>query len=782
MKKRTVFSWVFAAAIILTLAGLVFSQPSDQSISITGIRERVTVKRDGRGIPYISATNDSDLYFVQGYVTASDRLWQMDLMRRVARGQTAELFGNATLEEDRRWRKFGFSKIADDTLKYLSPELRVALESYARGVNAYIATLDDKTIPVEFRILQYKPTEWRATDTIMIGKILSDALSSTWRNDLLKASIQSLPKEKVDDLTNQITPYDVLLFGKDIEAAKRATAVNSVRVEKGDLEAANNYEDIRKRSLEMVGLYAEDLAASNNWVISGSRTADGKPLLANDPHLQPTAPGIWYLTNLSAPGMHVAGVTFPGVPGIILGHNNSIAWGATNVGPDVQDLYVETFDSTGRYKSPNGLKDPTVRKEEIKVRKNVLKPDTDVSTLDVTETQNGPIVFDDGVKKYALKWTALDPKNGEFEAFFMLNRAKNWDDFRNALKRYGGAMQNFIFADTKGNIGWYAGGRIPIRRVGDGSLPYDGATSDGDWVGYVPFEELPNLYNPKEGFIVTANQRTVGIGYKYFGVYARDAAMPWRARRIYDLLSKNPKVTMDDVRNVQYDVFNIPLSNFARQMVKLDAAAPETLAVVKSWDGRMTADSEAALLVNQIRGCVATKIADDNKPATPALIRERILFWALEEQSPRWLPKGFSSYAELLRSCDKSSRESLADPRRFGPDESKWLWGATTLSRFPHPLAAAPLIGGQFATPSVPINGSGQTPNVASNVSMRLIASPGNWDATRHVIPLGESGDAKSEHFKDQFEFWRTGTPAIFPFSEAAVDKASKSSTVFFPK
>ena len=782
MRTRHIPARILFAIGTVLFSGLAFSQTGNPSITTSGVRENVTVKRDARGIPYISAANNDDLYFVQGYVTASDRLWQMDLMRRVARGQTAELFGAATLEEDKRWRRFGFSKVAEGTLAFLSPELRSALENYARGVNAYIATLDDKTIPIEFRILQYRPTEWKATDTIVIGKILADALSATWRNDLLKASLQGVPKEKFDDLANPVTPYDVVLFGKDTEPAKKRTAFNGTHVSSDELEASNNSEELRRHSLEMVGLYAEDLAASNNWVISGSRTADGKPLLANDPHLQPTAPGIWYLANLTAPGIHAAGVTFPGVPGIILGHNDSIAWGATNVGPDVQDLYLETFDANGKYKTPEGLKDPVIRKEEIKVRKNILKPDTDISVLDVTETENGPIILEEAGKRYALKWTALDPKNSEFEAFSLLNRAKNWDDFRNALKRYGGSMQNFIYADVTGNIGWYAGGRIPIRRTGDGSIPYDGATNDGDWVGFVPFEELPNLYNPKEGFIVTANQRAVGTGYKYFDVYARDTALPWRAHRIHELLEKNTKVTMDDVRDVQYDVFNLPLYDLSKQIVKLSAASPETLKVIKDWDGRMTADSEAALLVNEIRGCIANAIADDNKPVPAYLIRERILFWAIDQQSPRWLPKGYSTYADLMKACDTTARASLAGPNRFGPDESKWLWGEVTKSRFPHPLAAAPLIGGQFATPNVPINGSGQTPNVASNVSMRLIASPGNWDATRHVIPLGESGDAKSEHFKDQFELWRTGTPAIFPFSQAAVDKAAVSSTTFSPK
>jgi Protein related to penicillin acylase len=415
------------------------------------------------------------------------------------------------------------------------------------------------------------------------------------------------------------------------------------------------------------------------------------------------------------------------------------------------------------------------------VRVNPLKPDTEATAIDVTETGNGPIITEDSGRKYSLKWTARDPKNTEVDTFLLLDRAQNWEDFKNAGRKFGGAMQNFVYADVKGNIGWYAMGRIPIRKTGDGALPYDGSTGDGEWTGYIPFEELPNLYNPKEGFIVTANQRTVGTSYKY-PAYARDVAMPWRARRIYDRLRDNPKVTMDDVRDVQYDVTNIPLLSLAKEIGKLNAASPETLNAVRNWDGRMTADSEAALLTNEIRGCLANRIADDNKPVPASLIRERILYWAIPDQSPRWLPKTFANYTEFIKSCDTSSRQSLSDPKRFGPDESKWTWGRVTAARFPHPLAVAPLIGLQFATPNTPLDGSGQTPDVASFVSMRHIASPGNWDMTRHVIPLGESGDPKSPYYKDEFDSWRTGTPELFPFSPDAVEKATKNLLVLNPK
>ena len=755
-----------------------FAQITPAKLGVSGIKSEVTVRRDARSIPYIEAKTDDDLYFVQGYVTASDRLWQMELLRRVARGETAEIFGNVALEEDKRYRRFGFAAVAEKSLTEMSPQLRTALEAYARGVNTYIATLDDNTLPIEFKILQFKPRPWTAADSIVVGKILADALSTTWRNDLMRASMQSLPKEKFVDLANQVTPYDVILFGKDkltAETQRRKdeeqTLLNSNLAQRLSVSAVQAFEtedSIRRSSLERVGLYAEDLAASNNWVISGKRTADGKAVLANDPHLAPAAPGIWYLAHLSTPTMRVSGVTIPGAPGVILGHNENIAWGATNVGPDVQDLYIETEPGV-------------VRKEKINVRTNLMKPETSAVDFEVQETRRGPIILQQDGKKYSLKWTALDPKNLEFEAFFNLNRARNWEDFKNALRAYGGATQNFVYADAKGNIGWYAAGRIPIRRTGDGSLPYDGSTSDGDWVGYIPFDELPHLYNPPSGLIVTANQRIVGTDYKYTQM-SRDAAPPWRARRIYDELTARKKITMDDVNAVQHDAKNIPLSNLANQIVRLNAASPETLAVLKAWDGNMTSDSRGALLANEVRTCLANKIAEDNKPAPAGIIRERILDWAVRDQSARWLPAGFANYSEFIRTCDASVRTSLADPKRFGPDPSAWTWGRVFQSRFPHPLAAAPLIGAQFVVPAVGINGSGQTPNVGSAVSMRHIAIPGNWDATRHVIPLGQSGDAKSQHFKDQFDAWRTGTPAIFPFTKAAVAAAAQAVTVMTPR
>ncbi|KXJ99210.1 MAG: Penicillin acylase like protein [Acidobacteria bacterium OLB17] len=753
------------AFLLLSLISLTAQTP--QAVPATGLADSVTVRRDARGIPYIEAKNDADLYFAQGYVTATDRLWQMDMMRRVVRGETAELFGERTLEQDKRWRRFGFAKVVDDSFAMLSPELKAALESYARGVNAYIDGLTEETMPIEFAILQYKPEHWRPTDSLAIGKILADALSTTWRNDLLRAQVQVLPKEKLADLYNAETPYDVILFAKAKRQKRRGSAQASVP-SASLLAAADRDAATRRASLETLGVYAEGLAASNNWVISGKRTVDGRPILANDPHLSASAPGIWYIAEIRSPEVHSAGVSIPGIPGIVLGHNDTIAWGATNVGPDVQDIYRLELDGKGKYLSPTGWKDLAVRKESIAVRTSLVSPATKTVEFDVTASDEGPVILDDKTGTYALRWTAFDPANNEFEAFYRLNRAKDWASFTNAVKTYGGPAQNFVYADTKGHIGWWAAGRIPIRRKGFGALPYEAKAKDGDWTGYIPFDELPHLYDPPSGLIVTANQRTVGTSYKY-PQFSLDASSPWRARRIFDRLNVKRKLSKADVAAAQLDPFNIPLDLLAKEVVRRKAASAETLGVLKEWDGMMLPDSRGAILAEEIEKCLATEITRANPPATYGAIRVRIAERALRENLVRWLPRDAKTYDDVLRGCDKQARESLA--RVHGADPKGWVWGKVFTAVFPHPLVMAPAIGRRFITRTDPLAGSNQSPNVGSSVSMRFITSPGDWDDTRLVIPLGESGRAGDVHFKDQFDLWRTNTPPPLVFGREKVEK-----------
>jgi penicillin G amidase len=766
--------------VLLLAASVGFGQ------SLAGLKDSVTVRRDGRGIPYVEAKSDADLYFAQGFVTAQDRLWQMDLLRRVARGQTAELFGKAALEGDKRWRRFGFAAIVEETFQKFTPEHRAILENYARGVNAYVATLDAKSLPMEFQLLQYRPSEWLPTDSMIIGAILADGLSTTWWADAMKASFADLPKDKFEQMFIERSPFDVLVVGKDTKVSSfKFQAPSRLTVDDSLIDVALKDEEVRKSSLEMVGFYQEFNAVSNNWVVSGKRTLDGKPILANDPHLPPSAPSIWYLSNLSAPNLRVSGVTFPGVPGIVLGHNENIAWGATNLGPDVQDLYAETFNDKNQYKTPDGWLDAKIRKEEIKVRKKPTSTETEIVSLDVFETRNGVIVQEEGGKRYALKWTARDPKNDTFGAFLKLNRARDWEDFKSALKTYGGSTQNFIYADVKGNIGYYGAGAIPVRKSGDGSLPYDGATNDGEWVGNIPFEALPHTYNPPEGIIVTANQRVAGDNYKHF--LTRLWSAPYRARRITQLLEANKKLTVNDVMDVQRDVFNISFSNFAREIIKHEAASEETLKVLRGWDGQMKADSKAALLVNEIRRFFLNKIlinavGEERAKKYRWAMAASFVDWLAAEKPANWLPKEFADYKSLLFASDVSARAALA--KKYGADEANWIWGNIEKMNFPHPIGQAniPFISQTFQIEPIPRFGSGDTPNVGIHVSMRHVTVPGSWDLTRQIIAPGESGDPKSPFWKDQIDAWKSGSTPLFPFSKEAVEKAAKETIVLMPK
>jgi penicillin amidase len=777
-------------------------QTDSRTLRLAGLRAPVTIRRDERGIPYIEAANEADLYFAQGYVTASDRLWQMELGRRNARGELAEILGRDALEEDKRHRTYGFAQVVEAELAQASAKDRAPLESYAQGVNAFIASLDEQSQPPEFRILRFKPRPWTAADSLLIIKNFGEALNTTWPTDIIMEAGQALlPADKRDALLLETSPLDVLVVGTDNPGKKAATSTarpdSFIRASNLEtLQALSQIEKNMARSFERLGLFAEDRAASNNWVVSGAHTVSGKPLLANDPHLRASAPSIWYMMHLSAPGMRVAGVTSPGLPGIVIGHNERIAWGFTNVGPDVQDLYIEKFDKENprRYMTPAGWRDAEVRHEEIKVRKGFVDSSTEIVSLDVTITRHGPIVLERDGKRYALRWTALDPKLNDAEGFQTLNRARNWKEYVAALSSYVGPMQNMVYADVDGHIGYYAAGRAPIRKSGDGRLPYDGSTDVGEWTGFIPYDKLPHLFDPPNGIIVTANQRIVGSDYPYFLTHLWPA--PYRARRILTLLQAKPKLSADDFRAIQGDTYSIAAATFASEVVKLahEQAATtntgtwgETIQLLDGWDGRMNADSRPALMVAAMRSEFSNRIFTAALGAELAKSytwpnRDTLIDRIITERPNEWLPKEFKDYMELLRVCEMVARATIT--KRLGADESKWTWGQSAQVRFPHPLAAVPLIGQQFLIPPFPQNGSsGNTVsvNVGRDVSMRLIADPGDWDKTQHGIPLGESGLPNSPHWKDQLEDWRNVTPRIFPFTKAAVARATKDTLVLKP-
>jgi penicillin amidase len=732
----------------------------------------------------------------------------MDLFRRTARGELAEILGagpkNFVLDQDKLHRTYGFAQAAEAEVAQASPKSRAVLEAYARGVNAYAASLDAKSLPPEFQILQYSFRPWTPADSFIIAKIFFEALSDTWRLDLMRQALVSLPSEKRNGLLPETSPLDVLVVGKDAQGSAKSSSLKLKMAKSAQIDALSRQalnelahnQAVAAAALDRIGFYVDGLAASNNWVVNGNHTVSGKPLLANDPHLPPTAPSIWHMVHLNAPGIHVAGITAPGVPGVIIGHNDRIAWGFTNVGPDVQDLYVEKFDPANpkRYQTPQGWQDAVVRQEQIKVRKGFTSAETDTVVHEVTVTRHGPIVFEADGKRYALRWTALDPKLNRPDLQYALNRARNWKEFNAALETFTAPTQNIVYADVDGHIGYHAAGVVPIRKSGDGSVPYDGSTDAGEWASYIPIAKLPTLYDPPSGIIITANQRIVGTDYPYFLTHSW--AQPYRARRIFTLLNEKPKHSIDDFRRIQGDVYSIAGVFFAEQAVKLlrpkltesDEKLKAALDAFEKWDGRVNAESTVAPLLSQMRLAFRSKILA--AALGPDLVRhfqwsnfDTTLDRIIREQPADWLPKEFPSYADLMRASYDEAVATLT--KNLGADPTKWTWGNLVKARFPHPLGQAPLIGGAFTVPPFPQNGTGgllgATVNVGAAVSMRLIADTSDWDKTQQGIALGESGLPKSPHWSDQLADWRAVTPREFPFTPAAVAKATKERLVLEP-
>jgi penicillin amidase len=776
------------------------AQQGAGTVTIPGLNARVTIRRDERGIPHIEASNDDDLYFAQGYVTASDRLWQMDVQRRAARGELSEIFGQAALDQDKRHRQYGFAKVVDETAAHLPPDLSAVLNAYAKGVNAYIDSRTNQNLPPEFLILQYKPRPWTPADSLAVGKLMAEYLSTSWQIDIMRAAMAGLPKDKRDALLPEVSPLDVLVVGKDSRAANATNRASLPAADRPHPEVVAKVAEMienERQSAELLGVYdrVPTFQASNNWVVSGKRTVSGKPLLANDPHIPASAPSVWYLTELSAPGMHVTGATFPGAPGIVVGHNDRIAWGVTNLGPDVQDLYIEKFDkdNAGRYLTPDGWRDAEIRHELIKVRKGFGDATTDTQTFDVTVTRHGPIILEKNSERYALRWTSLDTTLNEAGAFLQANRARNWKEFTAGLSTYGGPTQNFVYADVDGHIGYYGAGMIPIRKSGDGSAPYDGSTNAGEWTGWIPFDKLPHVYDPPSGIIVTANQRVIGNDYPY--LLTHRWAQPYRARRIFDLLSQKQKLTSDDFRKIQGDVYSIGLASFAHDSAKIlkpsiateDQKLRDTVSALEKWDGEVNAESAVAPWAFQMRAAFRARILTAALGSDLFKIydwhnSEIILDRLMSEQPKDWLPKEFNSYADLLKACYVDARQALT--KNPGPDESKWKWGEIYKVRFNHYLASAPFVGLQFAIapfPQIGVGSLGPTVNVGSGVSMRLIADPSDWDKTQHGITLGESGIPSNPHWKDQLDDWRNVTPRALPFTKAAVESATKETLILEP-
>jgi len=738
----------------------------DGEARLPGLSAPVVVRRDAVGVPHVRAESILDAARAQGYVTAQDRLWQMDLLRRRALGELAEVFGEAALRADQEVRNLGLGAAARASLPRMPEDLRAFVEAYAEGVSAFIDSHRD-TRPVEFRLLRYSPRPWTAVDTLATGKLLSLDLASGWEGEAFRAVVgDRLPPDVQDLLFPTTFPDDRILVGSDT-APPAAGAAAATEATQG----------------------------SNNWVVSGAHTASGRPLLANDPHLTLGVPSIWTAVHLSAEDLDVAGVTMPGVPGVILGRNQHLAWGATNVHDDCADLYVEEFDPAhpGRYRVGDGWETVTVRNEPIRVRNGMLSSSSRTVDHQVRVTRHGPLIAVRG-RLYALRWTSLDD-TPDLTAFLLMDRASHWEEFREGLRLFAGPSQNFVYADADGHIAWYSAGRIPLRRAGDGSRPYRGAGADGDWVGFVPFDELPHIVDPPAGRIVTANSRTTGTDYRYR--ISRGGIPPWRTATLLADLERRDGWTADDMVRLQGERFSIPHRDLARALLeaaarhKGDPVWDDVMLEMSGWDGRLEPTSRPGAMAMTAFLALGDRVIGPRVQGFPEAeaLRHRTgpIDRLIRERPAGWLPAGSADWDLVLRDAWQDACARLE--RRLGRDRTRWTCGALNRLAVHHPLGRAfsPL-GRLFDPPVAEMGGASTTPDVfvvnpdgIEAPSMRFVADLADPDATRLVNFMGQSGQPASPHYQDQFWPWVRVESQTLPFTEEAVARAARHTLRLVP-
>ena len=554
--------WLLLVVVLMAAAVVAFAYfvarsalpQLDGNLAVKGLSAPVKVTRDSHGVPAIEAATLEDLFLAQGYVTAQDRLWQMDIMRRFAAGELSEILGQDTLKIDREQRILGLRAAARKSLQAASARDRAYFDAYARGVNAFIES-HESSLPIEFRILKYRPNPWQAEDSIVIAnEMVKDLNYYTFGDTLAREKILArLGPELTADLYVNRSWHDrpPTVMRADVDDKDQENQGDSDDDDDDDAGPDTSVTRQRGGAAEIWTQHAsEAVNGSNDWVVSGAHTVTGKPLLSNDMHLGHNMPNLWYEAHLKcvnqSGSLDVAGVTLPGMPYVIVGHNQRIAWGFTNVGPTVTDAFIENFNAQGAYQTPQGWQQPEHRAEVIHVKD---RPDV---TVDVKITRHGPIITDilpGETRQIALRWTLYD---GLRMPFFDVDTAQNWEDFRKAFSQLDAPGQNVVYADVDGNIGYQTTGRVPIRAAGDGSLPVSGADNAHEWTGYIPFDKLPSIYNPPSGVIATANGRITPDGYP--NSISAEWEAPWRTERIYHVLESGRKFAASDMLALQNDI------------------------------------------------------------------------------------------------------------------------------------------------------------------------------------------------------------------------------------
>ena len=788
--------WLLSILVVLAVGVVAFAYfvahsalpQLDGRLQIKGLSAAVKVTRDGHGVPAIEAATLEDLFLAQGYVTAQDRLWQMDIMRRFAAGELSEILGENTLNIDREQRILGLRAAAKKGLQTASPRDRANFEAYARGVNAFIESRGS-SLPMEFRILGYRPRPWQPEDSIVIANQMVKDLNYYTFGDVLAREkiLAKLGPELTADLYVNRSWHDrpPTVMREDLNDQQNQSDSDDDDDE-DDSGPDTSVTQQRSTASEIWAQHTpEAVNGSNDWVVSGALTVTGKPLLSNDMHLGHNMPNLWYEAHLKSGTLDVAGVTLPGVPYVIVGHNQRIAWGFTNVGPTVADAFVENFNAQGAYQTPQGWQQPEHRAEVIHIEG---KPDV---TVDVKITRHGPIVTDllpGETRPVALRWTLYD---GLHMPFLDVNIAQNWEEFRKAFSQLDAPGQNVVYADVDGNIGYQTTGRVPIRAAGDGSLPVSGADDAHEWTGYIPFDKLPSIYNPPSGVIATANGRITPDGYR--NSISVEWEAPWRTERIYHVLESGRKFAATDMLALENDIHSENDLFAAERFVyavdhaaKPSARAKQAADLMRNWDGRMLGSLAAPTIAvgsaqELTRLLLEPRLgsAPEDPKAQEATLNWKTYQWQMQtvwlqnvllHQPKRWLPEKYSNYDELLTAAVEAAVNGPSAPK----DLAAWHWGSVNAVEIDHPvLGKIPLVR-RWAAPGVrEQSGSGYTVKAVTRhhgPSERFTANLADLDQSTLNTVTGQGGNFLSPYYMDQWKAWYEGSTFTLPFTAKAVE------------
>jgi penicillin amidase len=781
----------------------------DATIRVAGIAAPVEIVRDADAIPHVFAATKLDGLFGLGYVHAQDRLWQMEFQRRIGHGRLSEIFGPPTIPQDRFLRTVGFGRAARAAWTALPARAKQQVDAYCAGVNAFLAAHHGSALPPEFSLLRFEPEPWSGPDVVVWVKMMAWDLSGNYSFELLRHDlVRAVGAERMAQLMPPYPANGLSILNKlsttehaeetSVRHALPTASAPSSATEGSWLSAlALSVSTGEPAVRDFLLSSTTEALGSNNWVVDGTLTAGGKPLLANDPHLGTRLPSTWYLAHVSAGDFDAIGATLPGAPAVALGRNRYIAWGATNVAADVEDLYHERLDDSGRFAVFRGVQEPiTVIPETI-----IVKSGAPVHVA-VRVTRHGPLVSDainttnaelrrgprvPVREPLAFRWTALDPDDSTISSFLRLNEARNWEQFTAALREFVVPSQNFVYADTDGHIGYYAPGRIPIRASGDGSLPADGSSGDAEWTGWVPFDELPHVYDPPQHFIVTANNRPAPAGYRH--LLGLEWVEPYRAQRVVDLLRQSggarghgeraQKLTSDDFARMQADTVSL----HARALLPLllahahpDAAPDQqAVAMLRRWNFDATADSTPAAIFQEWFYQLAPALAGDD--LGPLVLRDyQGRFSFITRFVVNTLTANDSAWCDDVRTpaketCDETVTRALHEgvvdlTRRLGGDMTRWRWDAVHRAIFPHQGLDAVAALRPLLSRSMPTAGDWSTIDVGPVAAdhpfeqhtvpgYRQIIDLSPANDSRFVADLGESGHPLSKHYDDFLSDWR---------------------------